>query len=118
VNDVVKMLENGEIDSARQILTDRVRVDIDDISSWRLLSRIYLQTKSYADAIISYGHWVRLDPVNPIASSGIVECLLAMNKNDDVLAEIKRFEGIASGESIGDQAVLRSHSEIRARISK
>jgi tetratricopeptide (TPR) repeat protein len=116
MNNVVKLLEQGEEHEAKTLLVERVKLNQDDISSWRLLAKLYLKNSDFTHGIEAFENIIRLNPTSPIASSGLVRCCIECEQYQHALNEIERYQLIAPAESEEAQFVVAEHEATRARL--
>lgn len=111
-----RLLELGDIESARQHLLQLADDHQDDASIWLLLSGIASRTEDWELGRISFGKLVEIRPSSGLASSGLVQCLYKLRRYDEAINEIDRFAGIANRHDETDCAVLEEHNNVRKRI--
>jgi len=118
VEQAKKLLESGDIDQARKLLLDMAKSAPDDVSVWMLLCGIATRTQDWELGVISFGRLVKLRPASSLATSGLVQSYVNLDRHEEAIDEIERFKTAADLDSEEARIVIDEHKCVEELIEK
>lgn len=113
-----KLLESGDIDQARKLLLGMTRSTPDDISIWILLCGISTRTQDWELGVISFGRLAKLCPASSLATSGLVQSYVNLDRHKEAIYEIERFKSVLDPSSDEARIVMKEHNRIEELIAE
>ena len=91
---IIEMIEQGDYDSAINMLHDELDVDPDNADIMSLLGFSYRKTKNYEDAQTFYEWALRADPDHRGANEYLGELYLETNQFDKAVEQLEKLDDI------------------------
>lgn len=112
------LLEAGNIKQGRMLLEDITNFDPDNVSAWLLLCGISTRTQDWELGAHCFKHLTHLRPSSSLASSGLVQSYMNLNRCNEVLEEIKRFQAVANLDNEEVRIVMKEHQRVMELITR
>jgi len=113
-----KLLESSDIEQAKKLLLDMAESTPDDVSVWILLCGIATRTQDWELGAISFGRLVKLRPASSLATSGLVQSYVNLDRHEEAMGEIERFRLASDLDSEEAQIVMDEHKRVEELILK
>lgn len=118
VEQAKKLLESDDIEQAKKLLLDIAKSTPDDASVWMLLCGISTRTQDWELGVISFDRLVKLRPASSLATSGLVQSYMNLDRHKEALNEIERFKSTADLNSEEARIVMDEHKRVENMIAK
>ncbi len=90
---------NGQMPEAAQMLRGVLEKDQANFMGWRVLGSVLLTQDNYLAAADAYDKAVKIRPTDPRVIVGRVRSLILANRTAEALAEARKYENAAAGDS-------------------
>jgi predicted Zn-dependent protease len=96
--EAVKVRDRDDLNSARQLFLKLAEEDTQSTAIYAVLGDICWDMGLLDEAVLAFGHAVKLSPKLEAVSLGLFHTLWKLEKRVEALEEIKRFQSIADSE--------------------
>jgi predicted Zn-dependent protease len=97
-SEAVKFKEAGQLKAAKELLIDLAQQDPKSTAILAVLGDVYWDLEELEEAISTFRRAIEIAPTLEAVSLGLFHCLWKLERREEAMEEIKRFQTISDSE--------------------